>query len=55
MNPVVAITSDPATGSPVAIRFPSAAACYAWEDAHRDITVDSMIPLVSRSEVLARA
>lgn len=51
VSAVVALVEQPG-GDVVAVRFASASELYAWEDAHPEVAVSSMRPLVTRSELL---
>lgn len=53
MSAVVALVPH---SSGVALRFPSADSARAWESLHwNDVRIESLIPIATRSEVLADA
>ncbi len=51
MTAVVGIYTDPATGSPCAVRFASAEDMYEFEEGH-DVAFDSQVVLVDRRVAL---
>lgn len=55
MSAVVALVPH-SSGDVVALGFPSAHSARAWESLHwNDVRIESLIPIATRSEVLADA
>lgn len=52
MSVVIAMVGSSVADTQFAVRFSSPAELYAWEDAHPEIEVFTMAPLVTKREAL---